>query len=298
MKNKTQIKPNLFIIGAMKAGTTSLHYYLNHHDYIFMCEPKEPGYFVEELNLDKGEDWYLSLFKDAGDAEIIGESSTHYSKFPVHKNVAERIAAFSPDSRLVYVMRDPLERALSQYWFSIDSSAKRPVNDIYMERRPILTAFKEDNSYTDFSDYALQLRQYLDYYPRENIYTLTFESLISDPAIETKKLLEWLGVTGGIEKDVFEKRWNATSENIVRIKGFGILQRLRTSRAWDLISPLVPKSFRKMGASMAVGETKKNQAEVVQAINYLQPILKQRTKELAAMLGRDFPEWTTLYSDR
>lgn len=289
--------PNLFIIGAMKSGTTSLHEYLNEHPDIFMSEVKEPGYFAEELNLDKGEDWYLSLFKGAGDAQIIGESSTHYSKYPAHKNVAERIAGFSPDARLVYVMRDPIERALSQYWFSIDSSARRPVGNIYMERRPILTAFKEDNSFTDFSDYALQLRQYLDYFPLDKIYTLTFESLISEPALETNKLLLWLGVTGCIENDIFEKRWNSTSEKIVSIKGFGLLQKLRCSGAWDMISPLVPRSLRKVGTSLAVGDTEKDQAKEEQAINYLRPILQERTKKLTELLGKEFPEWVTLYSD-
>ncbi len=298
MTNKNKLKPNLFIIGAMKAGTTSLHYYLNNHDSVFMCEPKEPGFFVEELNHDKGEDWYLSLFEEANDAAIIGESSTHYSKYPNHKNVAKRIADFAPDARLVYVMRDPVERALSQYWFSIDASAKRPVNDIYMEKRPILTAFKEDNSYVDFSDYALQLNQYLEHFPLDKIYTLTFESLIAQPANETNKLLRWLGVTGDIDSDIFEKSWNATSKNIEQIKGFGLLQKLRTNAVWNAISPHVPKSFRKMGASMAIGDTKKEPGEEERAVEYLKPLLQARTKELSNILGREFPEWTTLYKDK
>ena len=56
-------KPNLFIIGAMKSGTTSLHEYLATHPEIAMSREKEPGYFVEELSLGKGEAWYLSLFE-------------------------------------------------------------------------------------------------------------------------------------------------------------------------------------------------------------------------------------------
>ena len=69
-----QALPNLFIIGAMKSGTTSLHHYLAEHQRIFMSELKEPGYFVEELTWSRGRDWYLSLFAEAGDAAIVGES--------------------------------------------------------------------------------------------------------------------------------------------------------------------------------------------------------------------------------
>lgn len=80
--------PNLFIVGAMKSGTTTLHNYLNMHPDIFMSQkPKEPQYFVQELNWSKGEDWYLSLFEAAGDAKIIGESSTDYSKLPRYQGL-------------------------------------------------------------------------------------------------------------------------------------------------------------------------------------------------------------------
>lgn len=289
------VRPNFFIIGAMKAGTTSLHNYLNYHPSVFMCEPKEPGYFVQELNWSEGEDWYLNLFKGAGDESIIGESSTHYTKFPTYAGVAERLFHFSPDARLVYIMRDPVKRALSQYWFSVDSSARRPVAGIYMENRPLMTALKEESSYVDFSDYALQLKQYLDFFPADHIYTLSFESLIANPAMETGNILSWLGVSGELDKDVFRERFNATSESIARVKGFGLLQRLRTTKAWDCISPMIPKVIRSVGTSLAVGEDEKNQSEEEKAIEFLRSVLLEKTDGLTRLLGREFPEWRTLY---
>jgi hypothetical protein len=68
-------RPNLFIVGAMRSGTTSLHAYLGLHPEIFMSVPKEPSYFVKEMNLAKGQEWYLGLFAAAGKAKVIGESS-------------------------------------------------------------------------------------------------------------------------------------------------------------------------------------------------------------------------------
>jgi len=74
MRSVDILPPNLFLVGSMKCGTTSLHNYLGAHPQIFMTpEPwKEPAYFVERLNWSKGEDWYRALFRDAGDAMFRG----------------------------------------------------------------------------------------------------------------------------------------------------------------------------------------------------------------------------------
>ena len=89
------IQVNLFIIGAMKSGTTSLHEYLNEHPQIAMSTEKEPGYFVEELSLDKDNSWYQSLFENTTNELYFGESSTHYAKYPTYDGVAERIKNYN-----------------------------------------------------------------------------------------------------------------------------------------------------------------------------------------------------------
>ena len=112
-------RPNLFIIGAMKSGTTTLHEYLDSHPQIAMSRIKEPGFFVEELTLRQGEDWYLSLFEQDDRFRYRGESSTHYTKLPVFRGVAERLSRFNPEARLIYIMRNPIERLVSHYWHNI-----------------------------------------------------------------------------------------------------------------------------------------------------------------------------------
>ena len=130
--------PNLFIVGAMKSGTSSLHNYLATHPEIYMSEFKEPQYFADlgkdiSRNQFPTEEAYLSLFKNAGNAKIIGESSTNYSKIPEFTGVPQRIKAFSPEAKIIYIMRDPIERALSHYWERV----KR-----YLEGRDLLTTIK------------------------------------------------------------------------------------------------------------------------------------------------------------
>lgn len=88
---------NLFLVGAMKSGSTTLHEYLSQHPDIFMSEEKEPGYFVPELWRDRPKDDYDRLFTNAYDKKYMGESSTHYTKLPTYKGVAERIYQYNSD---------------------------------------------------------------------------------------------------------------------------------------------------------------------------------------------------------
>src|SRR4051794_17663311 len=103
----------------MKSGTSSLHAYLATHPQIFMCPEKEPEFFAKEAIWSRGERWYLELFAGAKNESIIGESSTVYSKIPKFRGVPERIGKFNPEARFIYVMRDPIERTISQYWFRV-----------------------------------------------------------------------------------------------------------------------------------------------------------------------------------
>jgi hypothetical protein len=121
--------PNLVVIGAMKCGTTSLHHYLDLHPEIAMSRPKELNFFIgpdaaahpdapgpvdwRRGTWHSGPAWYAAHFDDA--APVRGEVSPGYTS-PSHPCVAERMAALIPEAHLVYAVRDPIRRAVSQYW--------------------------------------------------------------------------------------------------------------------------------------------------------------------------------------
>ncbi len=280
---------NLFIIGAMKSGTTSLHNYLNEHPAIFMCEPKEPGFFVEELALSKGLEWYRGLFARADGKVILGESSTHYTKLPVYKGVAERIARFNPDARFIYLMRDPVERAISHYWHNVRDMKWG------QEWRSMLSAVRHDPQYVAFSDYAMQLKPYLDIFGRERVYATTFERMVENPDDLLREIFEWLRVDSGFRPEGIRRRWNAAPAESKRVGGFGILNRLRYSQAWDRLAPAVPRSLRRIGTRLAERPVDRSSQDVAAVECYLRTILLEKTEGLSATLGRDFSEWTTLY---
>jgi len=98
IKRKKVQLPNLIVIGAQKSGTTSLHHYLSLHPEIMMSKHKELNYFNEELNWKKGLAWYKSHF--IGEAKIYGESSPHYTFYPLYKGVAQRMYSIIPEAKL------------------------------------------------------------------------------------------------------------------------------------------------------------------------------------------------------
>lgn len=275
---------NLFIVGAMKSGTTSLHNYLNLHPQIFMCEPKEPGYFVEEIAWNKGEDWYLSLFKDATPQHLyLGESSTDYTKLPIHKGVASKIHTFNPAAKLIFIMRDPFQRLVSHYWHAVRHTSNGGVTE------NIFDSCLRDPQYLGYSDYPMQIKPYLELFGRENILFMTFEELIRDRRQQLEMVFAWLGLSDQVAWAETERAWNAKPETLVGVRGRGVLNRIAHSKAWDAIAPLVPKSLRQMASGMAVAEIDPDaQAPYIRQLHAkIIDDLKRQTDEMSRITGRD-----------
>lgn len=169
---KINLLPNLVIIGAMKAGTTSLHSYLDLHPQICMSKIKELNFFVEEENWSRGLEWYKSNFDRP--AQIIGESSPNYTKYPFFKGVAERMYRLIPDAKLIYIVRDPIKRIVSHYIHRVADG---------LEKRSFAEALADDwqtNHVVSTSQYYRQLEQYLEYYSRDRILVISLEDLARD----------------------------------------------------------------------------------------------------------------------
>ena len=179
-------KPNLFIVGAMKSGTTSLHNYLNTHPQIFMSAVKEPDYFSSSRNFMLTEKEYLNLFQGASDELYIGESSTSYSRMPFRKNVAQKIYNHSPKAKIIYLIRDPLERIISQY--------KHMVRGNYEVTSLIDMITNQYDSSLNSSYYAYQIKPYIKLFGLESVYVDTLEALTNSPEFFFKSLFSWLGV--------------------------------------------------------------------------------------------------------
>ena len=184
--------PTFLVVGAAKSGTTSLWNYLRRHPQAFLPEVKEPGFFVEEIAWRYGLEWYERLFAPAGDALARGEASATYAMYPALAGVPERIASVVPEVKIVYLMRDPIERMRSAYVHRLDRGD---------ERRPIREALLFDATYVNVSRYALQIGKYLEWFPREQLLLLTSEDLRHRREETMARVCRFVGIDPGVALD-------------------------------------------------------------------------------------------------
>lgn len=291
--------PNLFIIGAMKSGTTYLHDLLSAHPDIFMSKIKEPCYFVKSNELKKfapsmwnmgiseNHDKYFQLFENVKNEKIVGESSTLYTKFPTLSGVPEKIYNFNPDAKFIYVMRDPIERTLSHFWHNVHVESK--MFDIY-------EGIKSDPHYMNVSYYALQINQYLKFFNKKQFFFLTFEKMIKNPENMLINIFEWLNVDSGFKVSNIDQPKNVTPKGINVLKWDILSYKVRNIKLIRKLIDSVPYSFWQILNKPNTKKVDKFSVEVDRITEYLRPIQKTQTEELKDLLKMDFCEWESLYS--
>lgn len=220
--------PNFIVIGAAKSGTTSLWQYLVAHPEIFMSRQKELVYFSKPEWRERLS-WYEEQF--AGSTEPLrGEASVRYSQHPFVPGVAARIHELIPDARLIYMVRDPLPRAISAYVQNVASGG---------EKRTIDEAFADlddpTNEYLCSSRYAAQLDEYLEHFSEEQIFVADQTELLHDRANTLARIFEFLGVDRSFRSQRFDELVNTRQRQMGQTR-IGV--RLRTTPAANMIRRL------------------------------------------------------------
>jgi hypothetical protein len=185
-------RPDFIVIGAMKSATTTLHEQLGRQPGFFMSRPKEPNFFSDDAMHARGWAWYSALFQSAGPGELRGESSTHYTKLPSYPRTVERMARDLPRLRLIYLMRHPLDRLLSQYVHELTVGRIREDLNEAVIRHPELI---------DYSRYSMQLRPFLEAYGFGRVLPVFFPRLVSHSQAELERIGRFLGYPGRLEWD-------------------------------------------------------------------------------------------------
>jgi hypothetical protein len=258
--------------------------------------PKEPAYFIEACKRprdlygnsdteDQALATYLNLFAAAGQHAYVGEASTHYTKLPTLDGVVDRMHAFNRDARIIYLVRDPVERTISHYWWNCRFHA---------EVRSPVDAILGNPEYLAFSHYAMQMRAYRRLFSAEQIWLMTFEELCEAPGEHMSKLYEWLGVRPAAETTEEFVRENATPGTIVRQRVRALAQ-LRKSRLYAPVSKMIPKQLRTMMRAANELEVDRRSVSLQELIGHLRRVQKEQVAELEDMFGRRFSCWQTLY---
>jgi hypothetical protein len=283
---ESAMRPNLFVVGAMKCGTTSFHGYLAQHPAILMSEVKEPCHFIHPQELRAiwpqmhargfaDAERYLSLFAAEGDYAYRGESSTDYAKWPLVTDVPERIRAFSPEARIMFLFRDPLQRAVSHYWHNVYYGR---------ETRPIEAAVEPASEYVLVSCYAAQMRRFVDVFGADRILALRSESLSREPERVLKRCWSWLGLDADVAVDASERRHvspEAFALPKTSRKGLG---RLLSAEALAPVRRLAPSGLRRTLRRGLGLEEDRRRADLGFLAERIAPLLAGEARALEAML--------------
>jgi hypothetical protein len=294
-------RPNLFIVGAPKCGTSSLHNYLGQHPEIFMTQTtKEPAFFCPELRVNeyrrpRSEGAYLKLFAGARDEKYLGESTTWHL---YSREAAQRIRQYDGEARIIIMLRSPVEAMYSlhgQFIFSCNedildfSAALEAEADRRQGRRLPSTATSPDGlQYTRVFTYTEQVRRYFDAFGREQVRVIIFDDFIRDTPGEYRKTLEFLGV---------DPTFQAALEvvNAAKPVALGINRFLaRRPRLRSAIHCLVPASVQRKVIdtlpqfASTIDRPTKLDPELKRR---LQPMFRQDIEQLSQLLGRDLTHW-------
>lgn len=194
--------PNLFVVGAGRAGTTTVYHCLKQHPDIYMSPIKEPHFFSSTLfgpwlHTVETDDEYLSLFRGASEQRMLGEASISYLPDP---EAARAIRRVSPEARIIAILREPIDRAYSHYLLA---------RSWREEQRPFLEALREptpSSPYALFGLYCAQVRTYLDLF--ERVLVLFYEEIFPDLRRSLRRVFEFLEVDPEVAERVRVRRHN------------------------------------------------------------------------------------------
>lgn len=205
--------PNFLIIGAAKAGTTSLYNYLEQHPDVFMSPDKEPRFFAFKGDTSGNYPYtelhqYEKLFNGVTTEKMAGEASTFYL---YSKSAPDCIKEHAPDVKLVAVLRNPIDRAYSQfvYWQREGKEVETDFAKIVNEELDNMQAENSD-SYIMRGMYGSQLQRYFDIFPKEQIRVYLFEDLCERPEEMLKDVFGFLNIDDTFKVN-FSKNYNVST---------------------------------------------------------------------------------------
>jgi hypothetical protein len=295
-------RPNFFIVGAPKCGTTALYAYLRQHPDVFMPDTKEPNFFGTDLERRRSqrltEDQYLSLFEPAGDAKRIGEASVRYL---YSRTAAREIAEFAPGALAIIMLRDPVEVMYSMHAELVFSGAE-DLEDFAEalaaedDRRAGLRIPPGANKpsalfYRDTARFAQQVERYFDVFGRERVHAIVYDDFHADPLDAYRGTLRFLTLD-----DSFAPRMDVVNPS--KRPRSRLVQRL-IQRPPGLVRGLVRAALPAQRRKRMYRAAKTLNARA-QPRQPMDPELRRRLREefapevdhLGTLLGRDLSAWS------
>ena len=269
------MKPvDLFHIGPQKSGTSWLFRALIEHPQI-ACPPEDSIHYFDMFYV-KGRSWYEEQFASAEEGQLLFDPTPSYIRSPW---AAERMAKENPNARIIFCLRDPIERAFSHYWH------ERKKKAICFSFAEALSNYDLFSSWIETGFYARHLERYLDFFPKEQILAQRFETLEDDPRAFLKEALDFFGVSADFEPAVLNKRVNAAgARRDVWNRGKAAVNKIGLR--------VTPKQWRRTGLDRVFSGRDEYLRGVPEEIRArLLEVFAPETERLENLLGMELTAW-------
>ena len=270
--------PSFVVIGATRAGTETLNAWLNDHPDVCMSPRESLDFFLENGTWDMGVGWYALRFGTCGWDQTRGESSPAYADTHLDPGVPKRMYSVIPDAKLIYLVREPMERMRSVFRQRVTDGS---------ETRNFAEAVADDPDYRETSRYITHIGAFLKHFNKKQLLVITSEQLAADPQATLGAVHSHLGVVRD-ELSTDKARRDVTADQ--RLEST-ISRRLKANpsywralnRSWQLRS-LHERAFTRKGNFASTRLTKEADAE-------LREDLEKDTQALEVFIGRRLTEW-------
>lgn len=273
--------PTFLVIGSQKAGTTSIYNVLKKHPQIFMPETKEINFFFHEYLYSRGIEFY-ELYFNSEKSDVIGEASPGYI---CHPEAPRRIKKHLPNVKLILTVRNPIDRAYSQYYDN-----RRQLSETRPFHQTLFTALSDEYSpgecgYFSRGIYIKYIKRYLEYFHHDQLLILLFEDLLYKPKYFFRKCLRFLEVDDSFECPEMELKFNPLS-----IWSNPFYMFFFRNPKYCTYLPLPIRSILRFGKRVPIQKRPIDQATKMKLLEFY----KLPNRELAQLLGSNLAHWNDL----
>jgi hypothetical protein len=293
-------RPNFFIVGAPKCGTTALYEYLKAHPQIYMSDVKEPHYFLPD-SMFKTEADYLELFEGARDEIRLGEASPGYI---YSVEATQAIHAFDPQAKIIIMVRAPVDLLYSTYWHHRTVGRETsPTFAEALEREKQSPTFKDESvsslSYSKLPLLSRHIQRYFDVFGRESVFVITFDEFTRNTAAVYRETLEFLGVDPSFQTTfpVVNQRKRIRSQTLQTILlKLGVNVRMwKQTRLARRAGKIVPQAIQTHGMNLLrnIYMSKESAPPLdPELARQLRAQFAPEVQRLSDILGRDLSRWS------
>lgn len=278
--------PDFILAGPQKCATTWIYQCLKEHPDVLV--PKRDSIHYFDMNYEEGEDWYRSHFSHHDGEPIIGETTPSYIRCP---NGPKRIHETVPDAKILFSLRNPVERAFSHYWH------EKEKNKISFQFEEVITNYDLYQNWVETGQYYRHLQRYRKYFDDEHIGVFFFDDLVSSETDFITEIYEFIGAdptfTPSVVGQKVNQAWNRFDSDLLnRIyrRGFDVILNYGSETVRNTLRP-IHKAIQKGQFPFVGGKSEYEQGMNPDTRQQLEKYFISDVSQLARDQNRDLSHW-------